>query len=223
MLKAIERSFPENFRELSLKSIEEISGGSLKVESQFDEEYITDFTESSEDIWLLTNFDKKIIELTPSNEKTQIVGVDVSSRKIGISKSGLLYAFRGTIVWRDEYCYKYRRYGPFLFHIKNCTVNSMERLCSTQQQFDAISETQIVLEREMQEYACQQFTNSIILLDGCLSPQNVTPQTLRVARGNQNKILAIAKKSRLFEGRYPLYSLEEAPYPCILQVGEPSR
>lgn len=221
MLKTIE-SFPENFLKLSLKSIQEINGENLKIETQIsaDENADCPYKEPTEATWPPSDSDRRLIKLTAENEKIQIVGVDVSSRKIGISKNGLLCAYRGTIVWHDEYCYRYRRYGPFIFHINNDSTNGKAASPYRLQPLEVMGRIQVLLERELQEYTCRQFTDSIILFDGCLTPQSTSEQTFNIARKNRNKILAIAKRSRIFENKCTTYSLDAA-FPCLLLLGEP--
>ncbi|RLI05062.1 hypothetical protein DRO26_03285, partial [Candidatus Bathyarchaeota archaeon] len=173
---------------------------------------------------------KKIVKISSLNDYIQVVGVDVSCRRVGNTKEGVLCALRGTVVWKNEYAYQYNRYGPFLFHLtveveKTSEENELDinqpRLSFNENPNSMVGKVQIFVEKNIQRYVCKNLKNSIILLDGCLSVQNIDQETLNLARRNGNKVLAFTKKSEIRVNGEPITSLlkDETP-PCILHLDE---
>jgi len=176
----------------------------------------------------LDNFNRRLIKIHPSNEKVQVVGVDVSSRKIGDSAQGVVCAVRGTVVWRDEYAYQYKRYGPFVFHIEYVDEvfgdnaygkHFLNQNIETTNSSMLVNKVQALVEKELQKHVFNHSRNSITLLDGCLHNRNIESKTLSLARKNNNKILAVSKKSRIFICGRPVTSyLDGVASPSLLHI-----
>ena len=119
MLKNDE-SFPEDLTRLSFESIDRLKGEKLEVENLVLYEENLNPPNLDENLNLVgfqVDVEKDILKISPLEEYVQIVAVDVSVRKIGKTRNGVVCAFRGTIVWKDEYAYHYTRYGPFLLYL----------------------------------------------------------------------------------------------------------
>jgi hypothetical protein len=239
-----EATVPTRWAEVSLRSLkdmEENSGESLELtvadtgeeESSLLKNWTTSFHLHSP--W--NDFQSRIVKLHPRPPRVKVAAVDCSSRKIGRTKKGLVCAFRGTVVWRDDFAYRYLRYGPFLFHIT-------ERFPETFRDFAFsstvsasafsflnpsgwLSRIRYLLEIELQRMVCESSRDSIILWDGVMPAAGldldpVSPylsHILRLARSGNNKVMALAKETRLFsENGGPLPEATELPSPCLVDV-----
>ena len=67
----------------------------------------------------------KLVKLKPNPAKTPVVAIDVSSIKLGETRTGILIAVRGAIVWKQTNRYRYLRLGPFPFHITEKNKNEI--------------------------------------------------------------------------------------------------
>jgi hypothetical protein len=178
----------------------------------------------------------EVIPLHPLREDTSVVGIDVSSIRIGETAEGVLLAVRAAIVWNVHRTYHYLRLGPFLFHV---TENNKKQIFSLLRKYqnnvpvkigapDFIHlQTRIasVLERWIQSNLCSTCSNSLILLDGSLTagtpdtPESVVVKFLQMARSRMNTVLAFSKFSRI---RFNGQGLTEIAYkgapPCLVKV-----
>jgi hypothetical protein len=180
----------------------------------------------------------ELIPLRPLREDASIVGVDVSSIRIGETVDGVLLAVRGAVVWNAHHVYRYLRLGPFLFHV---TENNKKQIFSLLRKYQndlpielAASDfvhlqTRIasVLERWIQLNLCSTSSNTLILLDGSLTagtpdtPESVVAKILQMARIRANKVLAFSKFSRMrFNGQALTEIALKGTSPCLVKVDD---
>lgn len=226
MLNPSMESFPENLMNLSFESIHGLKGEKLEIEGLISSEEFVELKESDKKLSLkgltVESLDKKTFRIQPLHEYVSVVGVDVSLRKIGNTKNGVVCAFRGTVVWKDEYAYHYTRYGPFILHLtENQTKTSFGLEFNSGNPNHNLGKIQVFIEKIFQNHVIKNIRNSLILLDGCLSTQTINTETLDLARKNRNKVLAFAKKSRFYTENISLATfLAEKNSPCILCLND---
>jgi hypothetical protein len=121
--------FPQTFLELSIRSLKYV-----KTNPQLD---LTKPSKENLETQLSTLFRDhakkltiKLHALEPSFEKTNIVGIDVSSVKIGETSHGTLIATRGVIVYKQNGQYHYVRLGPIPLYITEETKPDIFNLLS---------------------------------------------------------------------------------------------
>jgi len=182
------------------------------------------------------SFTLRPIPLKPALDYTTVVAVDVSSINVGETKTGVICAVRGAIVWKEKSRYRCLRLGPFPFHITEenkreiygmlrqyyfkvsgdtnapSLINMQNRMCN-------------LLERWLQMGVSCSSNRSVILWDGSLtagtidSPVNVVSQLLEVARNRLNTVLAFSKITRLRLSGHLLTDLAwKSPPPSLLQI-----
>jgi hypothetical protein len=236
---------PRQFAELSLNSIRDMNNieftpfGSSQFSTELRETQTSSFFQNLEYYQNLSEneLQSRLIKLQPIFEKTKIAAVDVASQNIGETKDGVICAIRGTIVWIENYIYRYLRCGPFLFHL---TSNSQERLKNPLQKSREIVEysidtlnsenlvnhAQTMIERGLQTYVSQSFENAVVLWDGSLtastfnSSAEAMEKILSIARKNGNTILAISKKTQLRIMAEKIKKLLNHNYSCLLDVDD---
>ncbi|HVP41039.1 MAG TPA: hypothetical protein VMS95_03715 [Candidatus Krumholzibacteriaceae bacterium] len=212
---------------LSLRKLQKQQTGLTKI----DDSYVL-FDPSSH----VASFE--IIPLCPVHAETSVVGVDVSSIRIGETVDGVLLAIRGAVVWNVHHMYHYLRLGPFIFHV---TENNKKQIFSLLRKYQndlpielAASDfvhlqTRIasVLERWIQLNLCSASSNTLILLDGSLTagtpdaPESVVAKILQTARTKANTILAFSKFSRIrFNGQALTEIALKGASPCLVKVDD---
>ncbi|MGP3667371.1 MAG: hypothetical protein ACKD6N_00725 [Candidatus Bathyarchaeota archaeon] len=194
---------PENLLNVSFKSLSKVKGEILDVYDTPPTDVLQDY--SIEDKMLTVenmpiNVDDRLIRLKPlSNSSTLIISLDTSQRRIGVTRDGVVYAFRGAVVWKDVYAYRYVRYGPFIFHFTGLDeVFERNNAEPVNNSLDFKSQSQNIFEKFLQWHVAQATSNSIIIFDGCLSNQSTNHKILELARKEGNKVLAISKKSKVY-------------------------
>lgn len=242
-----EASIPTQFAELSIRSLKDVEGNRGKrleltaAENWEEEPYPLKRRRSS--LGLCSSwggFQDRIVKLHPHPPRVKVVAVDCSSRKIGRTKEGLVCALRGTVVWRDDFTYRYLRYGPFLFHLterfpknfRNFAFSSAAASVDVFSPFNPsgwLSRIRYVMEMELQRMVCVSFRDAVILLDGIMPAAGLDfapasqglSYALRLARNGNNKVMALAKETRFFsENGESFSSSTELPSPCLLDVDE---
>ena len=211
---------PQKFIEISLKTIKTPRQQTLQQprEAIFNN-YSTENHEGEEEPNLFfpnqNHYTIQSIPLEPVREETTIVGIDVSSIKIGETNEGIICAIRGTIVWKEKNRYKYLRIGPFPLHIteENKTeIYHLLRQQSLSMPNEPLSHSNLInmplklgnlLERWIKmEIACTS-QNSIILWDGSLTagtndnPTKTIAQILEISRNRLNTVLAFSKTTQI--------------------------
>ncbi len=181
--------------------------------------------------------EENFVKLKPNPAKTPIVAIDVSSIRLGETKTGTLLGVRGAMVWKESDKYRYLRLGPFPFHV---TAESQSEILSTLNRthqkkclqdftFPNIVHMQTrlttLLERWMQTLASKTAKNSLILLDGSLAENTLETSAhsierlLKEARNHRNTILAFSKGTQLsFQGYRITDLVWSHPPPCLLKI-----
>ncbi len=238
-------NFPPNVEELELpERLVEVSLSSmLNVERRYFQPYEVEFTpplEEKSTADQLENlqckaFSTLLTPLKPIQDGTLIIGIDVSSIRIGETESGIICAVRGAVVWNEKRCYRFLRIGPFPFHI---TEENKKRIFSELGQnpssglslgISAPTETQRQLcnlvEKQVQTSISCTTSKSIILWDGSLTagvpgnPVSPVSQSLWLARRNLNSVLAFSKATTLrFLGWRITEIVSSHKPPCLLRV-----
>jgi hypothetical protein len=164
-----------------------------------------------------------------------VVGVDVSSVRVGESEEGFIYSLRGAIVWREESGYNFTRCGPLTFHLNDAIARFLNKKASTGQRLSyaawspmserVLSRLRNTMERWMQKLACSRLSKGILLLDGSLTagtPDNPTiylDDLLTRSRENHSTTIGFSKNTRLcFSGRKITRLLDKATPPCLLNI-----
>jgi len=180
-------------------------------------------------------FSTLLTPLEPVKDGTKIVGVDVSSIKVGETETGIICAIRGAIVWNEKKHYQYVRLGPFPFHATE--MNSPEAAggprhdVSSDHRVDLLSPVEnqnhlcSSMERWIQASVSSMSRKSIILWDGSLTagmpgnPVSAVSHILRVARRNSNSVLAFSKATtiRFLGWKITDLAINQKP-PCLLEV-----
>lgn len=180
----------------------------------------------------------ELLTLTPNPTTTNIVAIDVSSVKLGETKTGILLGVRGAVVWKNPDHYRYLRLGPFPFHITQHIENRIRRLYHQNHAASYLQENSIpqayfiqsrlttLLERWIQSSIAHTTHNSIILWDGSLTAGttetsvSTMQELLATARSNRNIILAFSKMTRLSLQGIRLTDLIKHTPPCLLRIKE---
>jgi len=176
------------------------------------------------------------IRLKPISIDTRIVAIDVSNIKVGETATGVLFAIRGAVVWKEKKRYKYLRLGPFPFHVTDENRREIHNLfrrfyfgMSNEVNAPSLTYMQMrmssLLERWIQMAVCSTSQNSIILWDGSLtagtvdSPVNVVSRLLEAARKGLNRVLAFSKMTRLrLFGSCLTDCVKEQEPPCLIEI-----
>ena len=175
------------------------------------------------------------LALMPRTKETLIAAVDTSTIKIGETSTGIIIAVRAANVWKQNRAYRYKRLGPFIFHItednKKEVFNSLEKAYFNTQYASSHQSTPnllqmptrlaSLLERWLQTMLAKTASHALILFDGSLTSGTIdTPvqrmkQILDTARRNGNTVLAFSKATSLRVNGYLITDLlpeEEPPY-----------
>jgi len=227
---------PKRLIELSLSSMYNAKG---KFFQPYEAELLESFMEKpryNEPINLNSKaFSTLLTPLTPIEDETPVIGIDVSSIRIGETETGIICAVRGAVVWKDGRRYQYLRLGPFPFHITE--ENKREILSGLGENsslnlsvgFSTLAEAQNrlcnLVEKWIQICVSYSASESIILWDGSLTagipgnPVSVVSQILKVARRNSNSVLAFSKATtiRFLGWRITDLVLRHEP-PCLFEV-----
>ncbi len=182
----------------------------------------------------LDNFRDRVVELQSISDGSTVAAVDVSSRSIGWTGRGVVYALRGTIAWREEYAYRYLRCGPFLLHLKYTDFNVHEDARSKRVEdgtehwgelrySNPAGGIQSFLEMKLQSYVCRSAKDAVILFDGCLAATPTDGKALRdildSAAGNRNVVIAVSKETGLnLFGERITSLLDGLLSPCLIDL-----
>jgi len=171
--------------------------------------------------------------LRPIRDGTPIIGIDVSSIKVGTTEVGGVYAVRGAIVLNVSNRYRYLRFGPLPFHITKKSIRELFKDLCKNLPFDfsffphVEPQSQLcnLVERWLQAYVSHSARGNIILWDGSLtagisgSPTAELSKILKIARENSNIVMAFSKDTtvRFLEWRITDLIAEHKP-PCLFEV-----
>ena len=231
-----ETGFPRRLMDLSLNSMQSIKGKHFQpYEAEFPS-FAAERPISSDPIRLHGKaFSTLLTPLEPIKDGTTVIGIDVSSIRVGETETGSICAIRGAIVWNEKQHYQYVRLGPFPFHVTEISRSE----APGEPRLDASSghsvdpstpvETQnhlcSLVERWIQAGVSFASSRSIILWDGSLTsgmpgnPVSAISHILRVARRNSNSVLAFSKATtiRFLGWKITDLALNQKP-PCLLEV-----
>ncbi|MEM3521427.1 MAG: DNA double-strand break repair nuclease NurA [Candidatus Bathyarchaeia archaeon] len=206
----------------------------LTFEIGFDDEVYSE-PQFSFDFEDFKSINLKPIKLIPLENDSSIVGIDVSSIKIGELNDGILCAVRGAIVWKEKIDYHYLKCGPLIFYINEKTFKSFLEILeppkviisSNPLSIRILSKLRNFLERWIQSQVCSSFKDSIILFDGSLatnildSPVEHLEEILSIARKNKNIVLAFSKSTKLcFQGKKITRLAEGLNPPYLIDVDD---
>jgi len=229
----LEAEFPKKMIELSLNTMYTIKGKTFQLE---DSDLLEPFIETRVNSNPI-NMKEKIIStlltpLKPIFDGTPIIGIDVSSIKIGTTNAGAIYAVRGTIVLRISGEYRYLRFGPLPFHVTGENIHKIFKELSK----DFLSKSSIsqiepqkqlcnLVERWLQAQVAHLAKESILLWDGSLaagvskSSAAALSKILKTARENSNVTMAISKDTTLrFLDQKITDLLARYESPCLFEI-----
>ena len=179
------------------------------------------------------SFSSSLRQLNSIQDGTPIIGIDVSSIKIGETEMGEIFAIRGAIVWSLNKKYKFLRLGPFPFHVtEENKQDFFSRLGYHSKQHINISSfnnSQSLLcnwmERWIQSRISYSARNNIILWDGSLTTTrtenhfNEVSNILKESRKNSNCVLAFSKSTSVKFLGYKITDLAlNGKAPCLFEV-----
>jgi len=206
-----EAEFSKKIVELSLNTMHTIKGKIFQLE---DIDLLESFIEARLDNNPI-NIKGKIIStfltpLKPIFDGTPIIGIDVSSIKIGTTEAGAIYAVRGAIVLKVNGRYRYLRFGPLPFHVTGENIYEIFKelskdflLNSRSPQVEPQKRLCNLVERWLQAQVSHLAKDSIILWDGSLtagvskSSSADLSKILKTARENSNIVMAFSKDTTL--------------------------
>ena len=220
--------------EISLDSMHTVKGGIFQPDNMEFPELFAE-TKQCEDLVYIQSrsISTLLTPLKPIRDGTPIIGIDVSSIKIGTTEAGAVYAVRGTIVFNMNGRYRYLRFGPLPFHITGKSIHEMFKEIDGDLPFDSNFSPRIepqsqlcnLVERWLQAYVSRLARESIILWDGSLTagisgrPTAELSKILRSARENSSIVMAFSKDTtvRFLEWRITDLIAEHKP-PCLFEV-----
>ncbi len=228
---------PQRFIELSLRSMRNVEGAYFQSYEVSPQESMLGASEEITPFFPHNQLPTvQSIPLKPLYSETKIAAIDVSSVRVGETATGMLFAVRGSVVWKEKSQYRFLRLGPFPFHI---TEENKREIYNLFRQYyfgtlDEVSAPSLIfmqtrmgnlLERWIQMAVCSASRDSIILWDGSLtagmvdSPLSVVSQLLDVARRRSNTVLAFSKTTRLrLFGSRLTDLMERCQPPCLLEI-----
>jgi hypothetical protein len=192
-----------------------------------------------ENIPMTLQLNRTPLPLTPRTQETLIAAVDTSTIKIGETSTGIIIAVRGANVWKQNRAYRYKRLGPFIFHItednKKDVFNALEKSYFSTQYWTSHQSTPSLLqmpmrlasllERWLQAMIVKVAKNGVLLFDGSLTSGTIdTPvqrmrEILSTARRNGNTVLAFSKATSLRSNGFLITDLlPERDPPYLLET-----
>lgn len=218
----IEQPIPQHFLEQSLRSLKQVQTQPFQLNQQ-NLQQPDNIEANAQSLQLKL----QPITLTPISQSTTIAACDTSTIRIGETSTGILIAVRGATVTKQNRHYRYKRFGPFIYHIteenKKELHNMLEQayLASIHEQSHSSNlsllqmPTRItsILERWLQTLLAKTVSNSIILFDGSLTagtpdtPAYRLKQILNYANEKESIVLAFSKMTNLRVNGYLITDL----------------
>ena len=168
-------------------------------------------------------------KITPMTDPVRVAAVDVSSVKLGAVEKGVLTAFRGCLVWKDDEKYHFYRYGPIISFVEELSFWDEEADQSKNMGVEAFFGTRAVsimrnrFERILQKAAVDVFKDSIILFDGSLTagtpdnPAGVLKEIIGAAWSNDNMVIGVSKETKVLAGEKKVTALiEDGADACVI-------
>jgi hypothetical protein len=211
------RMLPQRFTELGINSLRQVCPSINTINQHlYSEDQLTEANSSR------IHLEKEPITLSPKRQDIIISAVDTSTIKIGETRTGIVVALRGALVWKRNRNYNYTRLGPFIFHIteenKAIIYGNLERDCFGlrihEKHTPALTLFQMPLrlcnlfERWLQSNLSTKIREGLILLDGSLTAGTVDAPLKRIreilsnARNNSSTVLAFSKATSLRSNGY---------------------
>jgi hypothetical protein len=226
----MDTALPQRFLEQSIHSLRQVRNQPFQLNQQTIQQ-----DNPYENYPTTLQLKRQPLPLKPRSQDTLIAAVDTSTIKIGETSTGIIIAVRGANVWKQDRAYRYKRLGPFIFHItednKKEVYNTLEKsYFTTHYSYSHQSAPNLLqmptrlaslLERWLQTMIARIATNGLILLDGSLTSGTIdTPvermrEILSTARRHGNTVLAFSKATSLRVNGYLITDLlpeREAPY-----------
>lgn len=216
---------PDSLLELSIKSLNSIQGINLKGYGDgIETEETYPYSQEILGIHVKAESQTEPTLLKPIKESTSIVGIDVSNTKIGETENGAIYAFRGSIVWRDGESYRFIRCGPLIFHLQEAFLTEFH-FQGGSGKTPILSRLRNIFERNLQLAATKSFRDIILLLDGSLTagtpdnPSRLLLELLEESREKGNTVIAISKSTKLvINGKNITSLIRELRKPCFISI-----
>lgn len=231
---SMDTSLPQRFVEQSIHSLRQARNQPFQLNQQTIQQ-----DSLYEKIPMTLQLKRTPLPLTPRTQETLIAAVDTSTIKIGETSTGIIISVRGANVWKQNRAYRYKRLGPFIFHItednKKDVFNALEKSYFSTQYVSSHQSTPnllqmpmrlaSLLERWLQAMIAKVATNGVLLFDGSLTSGTIdTPvqrmrEILSTARQNSNTVLAFSKATSLRSNGYLITDLlPERDPPYLLET-----
>jgi hypothetical protein len=208
----MDTTLPHQFIELSIHSLRQAPNRSVQLNQQDIQQF--DSLDVHEETLKLK---LQPLPLVASRQEKIVAAVDTSTIKIGETSTGIMIAIRGANVWKQNKCYRYVRFGPFIFHVteenKKQVFETLERTYfsssdeHSHQGAPSILQMPMriatLLERWLQTMAVKTIKDGLILFDGSLTAGTAETPTRRMkeilcsARKGDNVVLAFSKMTNL--------------------------
>src|SRR4030066_961120 len=196
---SMDTSLPQRFVEQSIHSLRQVRNQPFQLNQQTIQQ-----DSLYENIPMTLQLKRTPLALTPRMQETLIAAVDTSTIKIGETSTGIIIAVRGANVWKQNRAYRYKRLGPFIFHItednKKDVFKALEKSYFSTQYASSHHATPnllqmptrlaSLLERWLQSMIAKTATNGVLLFDGSL-----TSGTLPTPQQRMRDILSAAKRN----------------------------
>src|SRR3990170_2928323 len=186
---SMDTSLPQRFVEQSIHSLRQVRNQPFQLNQQTIQQ-----DSLYENIPMTLQLKRQPLPLTPRTQETLIAAVDTSTIKIGETSTGIIIAVRGANVWKQNRAYRYKRLGPFIFHItednKKDVFNALEKSYSSTQYGSSHQSTPnllqmpmrlaSLLERWLQAMIAKVATNGVLLFDGSLTSGTIDTPVQRM-------------------------------------------
>lgn len=227
--------FPKDFLEMGRNSLEEV---------RFDLAQFSGDEEGTDEDGVVVGKEgqqRGLIRLSLGSRQVPVVAVDTTNIDLGLTRNGLLCAFRGTIVRAERGRCSYTRHGPFMFHVtpsnRQVLYDGLRRAYLGSERGEVappvekmVDRIRTVLERWLQHQAILRSEGALLLWDGSLAAPAASRSTLIVgqmlqeARERGCKVLALSKKTTLGLRQGAVCDLiGDESAPSLLDIDEEAR
>jgi len=181
----------------------------------------------------------KVEHLRCRGRRKQVVGIDSTCVPLAESIRGVLYAARVCRVTFTGERFVVDRFGPLLVYMTAETVSDLfSELSRPQRRFEVPTPTSrysakiimTMLERWLLSKTVDESSDSLVLVDGPLSPTEFELRTaslgriLRRASERRNRVIGVSKSSKLFKISYgKMIALSRSLKPAVVEVSTGKR
>lgn len=171
-----------------------------------------------------------ITTIRPIKENALIAAIDSSSIKLAETEDGSLYGIKcGIATAYAGHTLMHFKIGPGLFYLSEKTINESEleeRLSRLVLLDDDLAKRliRVRVERAVQKEIANNFTNSIILVDGSLKASIFEERDCRISKISEssvlrkNKLIGISKSTKLKALDRAAAPLTKVPGPAYIEV-----